>query len=417
VTEELEDYREDEQTEQKVAVEADQKKGSYAAIHTSGFRDFLLRAELLQAVADAGFEHPSEVQHECIPQAMSGTDMISQAKSGMGKTAVFVIATLQQIDPQPGVVDTLVLGHTRELVYQICKEFQRFSKFLPDVKTAVFYGGVNIAENRRVLKEEQPNIVVGTPGRILALCEEPNMLKVDKLKRFIIDECDKVLDAIDMRKQVQSIFKLTPKEKQVLMFSATISKDTRTVCRRFAQHPIEVFIDDESKLTLHGLQQYYIKLAESAKNRKLTELLDALDFNQVIIFVKSVKRCVELNKLLVASKFPSMAIHSGLTQEERIDGYNKFKEAKGRILVSTDVWARGVDVERVNIVINYDMPDSSDTYLHRVNRAGRFGTKGLAVSFVSTEEDSKILEDVQSRFEVEITEMPSCIDSSTYMTA
>lgn len=220
-----------------------------------------------------------------------------------------------------------------------------------------------------------------------------------------------------MRKQIQDIFIKTPKEKQVCMFSATISKDVRQVCRKFSQHPVEIFIDDESKLSLHGLQQYYVKLAEAGKNRKLIDILDALDFNQVVIFVKSVRRCDELTKVLTANNFPAMAVHSGLGQVERIERYNKFKEGKARILVSTDVFARGVDIERVNIVVNYDMPETSDTYLHRVGRAGRFGTKGLAVSFVSTEEDSKILEGVQSRFEVEITEMPARVDSSTYMTA
>eukprot|EP00455_Lapot_gusevi_P019083 TRINITY_DN2053_c0_g2_i2.p1 TRINITY_DN2053_c0_g2~~TRINITY_DN2053_c0_g2_i2.p1 ORF type:complete len:335 (-),score=127.07 TRINITY_DN2053_c0_g2_i2:296-1300(-) len=334
----------------------------------------------------------------------------------MGKTAVFVIATLQQIEPQAGTVDTLVLCHTRELAYQICQEFERFSKYLPDVKTCVLYGGVGIREHKRVLKDEQPHIVVGTPGRVLALVNDGD-LKLGHLKRFILDECDKVLDTLDMRKQIQDIFKATPRGKQVLMFSATISKEIRAVCRKFAQQPMEIFIDDERKLTLHGLQQHYVKLAENQKNRKLNDILDNLEFNQVVIFVKSVRRCVELTRVLTASNFPAVAIHSGLEQQERIEKYTQFKEYKHRILVSTDLFGRGVDIERVNIVINYDMPADTDSYLHRVGRAGRFGTKGLAITFVSSEEDSKMLEDVQSRFEVEITELPSQIDSSTYMTS
>jgi ATP-dependent RNA helicase UAP56/SUB2 len=168
---------------------------------------------------------------------------------------------------------------------------------------------------------------------------------------------------------------------------------------------------------LHGLQQYYVKLTEEQKNRKLNDLLDVLDFNQVVIFVNGVKRCKELNKLLCECNFPSMAIYGGLAQEERLDRYNKFKEYKSRILVSTDIFGRGVDFERVNIVFNYDMPDNADQYLHRVGRSGRFGTKGLAISFVSSKEDSGILEAVQSRFEVEIGELPSEIDVSTYMSS
>jgi len=168
-------------------------------------------------------------------------------------------------------------------------------------------------------------------------------------------------------------------------------------------------------LTLHGLQQYYVKLTEQQKNRKLNDLLDALDFNQVVIFVNGVRRCKELNKLLNECNFPSMAIYGGLEQEERLDRYNKFKEYKSRILVSTDIFGRGVDFERVNIVFNYDMPPTADNYLHRVGRSGRFGTKGLAITFVSSAEDSQVLEKVQARFEVEITPLPEEIDVSSYM--
>jgi len=389
-------------------------KGSYVGIHSSGFRDFLLKSELLLAVTDCGFEHPSEVQQECIPQAVLGMDIICQAKSGMGKTAVFVLATLQQLTPVEGQVDTLVLCHTRELAYQICQEFLRFSKYLPDVKVKVFFGGIPITQHRTLLESETPHIVVGTPGRILQLIREKR-LKVEHLKRFILDECDQMLETLTIRRDVQAIFRATPHEKQVMMFSATLSKEIRPVCRKFTQHPNEIYVDDESKLTLHGLKQHYVKLSESQKNRKLNDLLDALDFNQVVIFVNGVRRCKELHKLLVECNFPAMCIHGDLGQEERLDRYNKFKEYKSRIMVSTDLWGRGVDFERVNIVFNYDMPPSADQYLHRVGRSGRFGTKGLAVTFVSSKDDSGILEKVQSRFEVEITELPEEIDVSSYM--
>ncbi|MBA0657990.1 hypothetical protein Goklo_010237, partial [Gossypium klotzschianum] len=178
--------------------------------------------------------------------------------------------------------------------------------------------------------------------------------------------------------------------------------------------PMEIYVDDEAKLTLHGLVQHYIKLSEMEKNRKLNDLLDALDFNQVVIFVKSVNRAAELNKLLVECNFPSICIHSGMSQEERLTRYKGFKEGHKRILVATDLVGRGIDIERVNIVINYDMPDSADTYLHRVGRAGRFGTKGLAITFVSSASDSDVLNQVQERFEVDIKELPEQIDTSTY---
>merc|ERR1711977_247331 len=202
-----------------------------------------------------------------------------------------------------------------------------------------------------------------------------------------------------------------------MMFSATMTPDIRAVCKKFMSDPHEISVDEDSKLTLHGLLQYYVKLDEKAKNRKLNDLLDALEFNQVVIFVKSVQRAIALDKLLVECSFPSIAIHSQLTQEERIDRYKQFKDFRKRIMVATDLFGRGIDIERVNIVINYDMPDESDSYLHRVGRAGRFGTKGLALTFVATDEDSDVLKKVQERFEVNIGEMPSQIDTTSYLNA
>merc|ERR1712139_413997 len=202
----------------------------------------------------------------------------------------------------------------------------------------------------------------------------------------------------------------TPKKKQVMMFSATMTKETRELCKKFMQDPHEISVDQESKLTLHGLLQYFVKLTEKEKNRKLNDLLDALEFNQVVIFVKSVQRAIALDKLLVECNFPSISVHSGLDQEERIARYK-------RIMVSTDLFGRGIDIERVNIVINYDMPSDSDSYLHRVGRAGRFGTKGLALSFISGEEDSEVLKKTQERFEVNISDMPATIDTTAYINA
>merc|ERR1711904_43955 len=230
-----------------------------------------------------------------IPQAILGTDILCQAKSGMGKT---------------GVV----------------------------------YGGMPIAQDRSMLKNDCPHILIGTPGRVLALIREKD-LKLDKCTQFVLDECDKCLDKLDMRKDVQQIFIETPKKKQVMMFSATMTADTRALCKKFMQDPHEIRVDEESKLTLHGLLQYYIKLTEREKNRKLNDLLDALEFNQVVIFVKSVQRAVALDKLLVECNFPSIAVHSGLSQEDRINRYKQFKEFQKRIMVSTDLFGRGIDIE------------------------------------------------------------------------
>lgn len=207
---------------------------------------------------------------------------------------------------------------------------------MPEVKTAVFYGGTPMQKDIETLasKDTHPHIIVGTPGRMNALVRDKK-LRLNSIKVFCLDECDKMLDQIgrryinsarlvvlricdpDMRRDVQDIFRATPTTKQVMMFSATLSQEIRPICKKFMQNPLEIYVDDETKLTLHGLQQYYIKLSEGEKNRKLSDLLDTLEFNQVIIFVKSTIRATELDKLLRECNFPSIAVHSGVSQEER----------------------------------------------------------------------------------------------------
>ncbi|ESN96881.1 hypothetical protein HELRODRAFT_178681 [Helobdella robusta] len=289
------------------------------SIHRSGFRDFLLKPELLRAINDFGFEFPSEIQNDCIPQAILGLDIICQTKSGMGKTAVFLLSTLQQIELNGENVKILVICHTRELAFQISKEFERFSKHMNGVRTAVFFGGRSISKDEETLIKKRPHIVVGTPGRLLAL-----------------------------------------------------------------------------------------------RNKKLTEMLEKLDYNQVIIFVKSVQRCVSLCEQLNKQKYSVVAIHRSMKQDQRLKIYQQFKNFESRIMVPTNLFGRGIDIERVNVVINYDVPEDSDTYLHRVARAGRFDTKGLAVTFLANEYDAETLNQVQERFEVNIDKMPDDIDNAVY---
>mmetsp|Transcript_245 Transcript_245/g.1009 ORF Transcript_245/g.1009 Transcript_245/m.1009 type:complete len:445 (-) Transcript_245:478-1812(-) len=412
--EELLDYEEEEVAadEGAGAKSGEAVKKGYVGIHSTGFRDFLLKPELLRAIVDCGFEHPSEVQHECIPQAILGMDVICQAKSGMGKTAVFVLAVLQQLEPVPGEVGALILCHTRELAYQIKHEFERFSAYLPAVNVAVIFGGVNIKQQKAELKEKPPSIIVATPGRCKALAKDGD-ISLKQCGHFILDECDKMLEQLDMRADVQEIFKMTPHDKQVMMFSATLSKEIRPVCKKFMNDPMEIYVDDETKLTLHGLVQHYIKLTEAEKNRKLNDLLDALMFNQVVIFVKSVQRCTYLDKLLTECNFPSIAIHRGMSQEERLARYKSFKEGNKRILVATDLVARGIDIERVNIVINYDMPvehsnpraPNYETYLHRIGRSGRFGKKGAAFNLLLGPDERAVMDKIAEHFDHPVPEV------------
>lgn len=333
----------------------------------------------------------------------------------MGKTAVFVLTVLQCLGDNPENCQALILCHTKELAYQIKGEFERLSKYMTDVRTEVIYGGTPIGPQEKLLKGAQcPHIVVGTPGRVLALVRS-KALNLDKLKMFILDECDKVLDNVNMRADIQQIFKKTPHDKQVMMFTATLSQEIKATCRKFMRTPVEVLIENESKLTLHGLKQYYVDVEERQKIEKLTNLIDQLHFNQIIIFVRSILYAKKLMEVLKKQAFPCKAIHRDISNEERIAIYNGFKEFKDRILVATDIFGRGIDIEKINIVFNFDMPGDANSYLHRVGRAGRFGTKGLAITFVSSDKDREILADIQNRFECKIEKLPDTIDTASYM--
>lgn len=389
----------------------------HAGVLASSFRDMLLKEQIQRAITELGFEHPSEVQQDAIPQALTGHDVICQAKAGMGKTAVFVIAILQQLsaDMAEGV-DSIVLCHTRELAYQIHQEFMRFAKFMPEVKVVALCGGFPKTTHQDLLKETT-HIVVGTPGRILDLINDGS-LKVGSVKHFVVDECDQLLGS-DMRVDVQRIFKLCPKDKQVMMFTATLSSPNKAIAVKFCSNPEFVIPDSETKLKLEGLVQYHVRIDEAKKNRKLHGLLRNLEYNQCIVFVKSLQRCKKLHEVLIENNQPCSMVHGKIPVEKRMEIFNSFKEWKTRILVCTDVYGRGVDFEKVNIVINYDLPDAkhggADQYLHRVGRSGRFGTKGLAISFVSSSEDQDVIRQVQSRFEAEISELPDQIEKSRYM--
>jgi superfamily II DNA/RNA helicase len=334
----------------------------------------------------------------------------------MGKTAVFVLSILHQIQPIDGQVSALVMTHTRELAVQIKKEFDRFKKYLtsPGIKVEVITGGLEIGPQKDVLRNNTPNIVVGTPGRISQLSQDGS-LNLKNIKFFVLDECDKVLETADMRQQMQESFRKTPHDKQVMMFSATFSSEARKVAKKFMQdEPLEIYIDDASKLSLDALLQYYVKIEEKGKITKLMEILDMLDFNQVIIFVRSKQRCTALAQQLEKANFPTEFIHAHLKQADRNKRFQDFKDFKFRILLSTELLGRGVDFEKVNVVVNFDMPADSTSYLHRVARAGRFGTKGVAISFITSEEDQTVLNDVQSKYVSQIPEMPAEIPTSSY---
>jgi len=218
-----------------------------------------------------------------------------------------------------------------------------------------------------------------------------------------------------MRADVQRIFKKTPCDKQVMMFTATLPEETKTVCKKFMRKPVEIIVKDENKEHLEKLQQFYVKLKEDEKNKKLFDILDDVQFNQVIIFVNNINRCEALRDILKSNKFPTIAIHADLPQEERIQKFDSFKNFVDRIMVATELYGRGVDFLKVNTVINYDMSTDAESYIHRVGRAGRFGTKGITVTFLSSDEDQKVFDDVLKKYpNIKAEPLPEIIDKSIY---
>ncbi|KAL4435312.1 hypothetical protein ABPG74_022795 [Tetrahymena malaccensis] len=370
----------------------------------SSFNDFSLKQDLLRSVKEAGFERPSEVQHQCIPNAIHGKDVLCQAKAGTGKTAVFVLSVLNQLPDDAKPFSCLVLCHTRELAFQIKNEFKRLGKFT-NFKVKAVYGGVEESVDIHTLKTKKPHILVATPGRCLSLIKaKPAVIETQNIEYFIIDECDRVLSSNKMRSDVQNIFYELPRKKQVMMFSGTMSDESKKTCRKFLQDQIEIFVEDNSKLVLHGLEQFHIKIEEKQKISVLRQLLDQGNFNQVIIFVNKQDRAKYLSKYLTDKGHDNAFIYRNLDQSERTKIYSEFKEGKNRVLVATDLVGRGIDIERVNLVINFDMPQITEDYMHRVGRAGRFETKGQAISFISTKEDEKVLAEIQSTFSTQIKE-------------
>ena len=218
-----------------------------------------------------------------------------------------------------------------------------------------------------------------------------------------------------MRADVQKIFKKTPVEKQVMMFTATLPEETKTVCKKFMRKPVEIIVKEENKEHLEKLQQFYVKLKEDEKNKKLLDVIDKVQFNQVIIFVNNIQRCEALSDILTQNGIPSIAIHADLPQEERIAKFDAFKDFKKRIMVATELYGRGVDFLKVNTVINYDMSTDAEAYVHRVGRAGRFGTKGITITFLASEEDQKVFDDLLKKYpNIKAAPLPDVIDKSIY---
>ena len=372
----------------------------------TSFEDLKIDPDILRGIFAYGFENPSPIQKKGIVPFLSGRDIIAQAQSGTGKTATFCLGILGNIDRNSKTTQALVLAHTRELAIQINNVFSQIGNFLKlDINLSV--KGVSVNDNINQLKNS-PHIVIGTPGRVYDMINK-RALNTNTLKMFVLDEADEMLSDgfVD---QIKDIFRFMPGDVQVGLFSATMPEVFFQITEKFMRDPIKILVKSE-QLTLEGINQYYINVEKNSyKFDTLCELFSILTINQSMIYCNNKKIVDDLTYKLRRENFTVSCIHSNMHSKEREETMSEFRSGKTRVLISTDLLARGIDVQQVSVVINYDVPNNIESYLHRIGRSGRFGRKGVAINFATFYDIDKIKK-IEQYYGTIIDEMPADIHS------
>mmetsp|Transcript_53603 Transcript_53603/g.61507 ORF Transcript_53603/g.61507 Transcript_53603/m.61507 type:complete len:405 (+) Transcript_53603:73-1287(+) len=360
-----------------------------------------LKGELIRGIYGYGFEKPSIIQQKGILPILKGKDTIAQAQSGTGKTATFAISILQVIDHMSQNCQALVLAPTRELAQQIQRVMKALGEYL-NVSVHVCTGGTNIGEDIKILKEGV-QVVVGTPGRVNDMLKK-GYLRSEYLKLFVLDEADEMLGR-GFKDQINEIFQKIPGDIQIALFSATMPTEILEMTKTFMREPARILVKNE-QLTLDGIKQYFIAIdKEEWKYDTLVELYNNIEIQQCIIYCNTKKRVDDLSAKMKEKNFTVSSMHGDMDQNERDKIMREFRTGSSRVLITTDLLARGIDIQQVSLVINYDLPTSREKYIHRIGRSGRFGRKGVAVNFV-TPADSKFLQETEKFYNTEINEMP-----------
>eukprot|EP00812_Abedinium_dasypus_P010589 NODE_419_length_1578_cov_1933.578464.p1 GENE.NODE_419_length_1578_cov_1933.578464~~NODE_419_length_1578_cov_1933.578464.p1 ORF type:complete len:394 (-),score=125.17 NODE_419_length_1578_cov_1933.578464:128-1309(-) len=365
------------------------------------FDDLDLPENLLRGIYSCGFERPSAIQQRGIKPVVCGRDMIGQAQSGTGKTATFAVGTLARVNFEWHGCQALILAPTRELAQQIQKVVLALGDYL-GVKCHACIGGTNVRDGIDRLRDG-PHIVVGTPGRVLDMIGKRH-LRVDDLKTFVLDEADEMLSR-GFKDQIYEIFRTLPPEVQVCLFSATMPPEILELTTKFMRNAVRILVKKD-ELTLEGIRQFYVAIErEEWKLDTLCDLYETLTITQAIIYCNTRRKVDSLSSELTRRDFTVSVMHADLDQRERDLIMREFRSGSSRVLISTDLLARGIDVQQVSLVINYDLPQNTENYLHRIGRSGRFGRKGVAINFVSNQ-DVRSMKEIERHYHTQIEEMP-----------
>jgi translation initiation factor 4A len=366
------------------------------------FDELGLKPDLLRGIYGYGFEKPSPIQQKAILPVIKGRDVIAQAQSGTGKTATFAIGTLELIDTALEEVQTLVLAPTRELAQQISIVYQFLGEFLK-VKVHLLIGGTEVKNNINKLKSGGCHIVVGCPGRVLDMIKKKH-LSLSSLRSFVLDEADEMLSK-GFLDNIKEIITYIPPSTKVLLFSATMPKEIVSLTTLFMENPAKILVKNE-ELTLEGIKQYFVYLKKEDKLDVLIQIYRGIEIAQAIIYCNSKNNVDYVSNELQKKGHMVSSIHSDKKQIERDQIMRDFRSGATRVLVTTDLLARGIDVYQVSLVINYDLPREKETYIHRIGRSGRFGRKGNAINFV-TPAEKEDLEALQKFYNTTIEALPS----------
>lgn len=375
------------------------------------FDDMNLKMPLLRGIYAMGFDTPSPVQAKTILPMVSGKDIIVQESSGGGKTATFSISIIQRIDETKQECQAIILSPTRELALQTHGVISKLGKFT-SLQCSVCIGRTNIQECIKEMKNA--HIIVGTPGRVMDMIVG-GYLDVSNLKMFVMDEADDLLSSGTIRnggflEQTKEIFQLLPPVAQIALFSATMPVEMLEITKKFMDQPLE-FLKPKSHLTLEGIKQYYINMErEDYKFDTLVDLYSSISISQAIIYVNTKKKIMWLKNKLEESEYTIACIHGDMEQDERNDIMYNFRNGNSRILITTNLLSRGIDIQQISLVINYDLPTDMESYIHRIGRSGRYGRKGVAINFI-TNRDVRQLRNIEQFYQTQIDELPADVEN------